>query len=60
MMKEEIEKLRVSGKEPTYFTKYNEAQTYSSWINNLNISMESESLLNKQRAKMGVPVKELV
>ena len=60
MMKDEIEKLRVSVKEPTYFTKYNEAQTYSSWINNLNISMESESLLNKQRAKMGVPVKELV
>ena len=60
MMKEEVEKLRATIKEPTYYTKYTEAQNYSNWINNLNISTESERLLNKQRAKTGVVVKELV
>ena len=60
MMKEEVEKLTASIKEPTYFTKYNEAQSYSSWINSLNIDMESEGLLNRQRAKIGVSVKETV
>ena len=60
IMKEEVEKLKASVKEPTYFTKYTEAQNYSSWISALNIDQESERLLNKQRAKVGVPVKELV
>ena len=60
MMKEEVEKLRATIKEPTYYTKYTETQNYSNWINNLNISTESERLLNKQRAKTGVVVKELV
>ena len=60
IMKEEAEKLRVSVKEPTYFTKYTEAQNYSSWISALNISQESERLINKQRAKMGVAINEMV
>ena len=60
IMKEEVEKLKVSVKEPTYYTKYNEAQNYSSWVSGLNINEESERLLNRQRAKMGAPVKELV
>jgi len=60
IMKEEVEKLMVLVKEPTYFTKYNEAQSYSSWISSLNIPMEMEALLNKQRAKIGALVKETV
>lgn len=60
IMKEEVEKLLASVKEPTYYTKYNEAQNYSSWISALNINGESERLLNKQRVKMGMPVKETV
>lgn len=60
IMKEEAEKLKTSVKEPTYFTKFTEAKNYSNWISSLNIDQESERLLNKQRAKMGVPVKETV
>ena len=59
-MKEEIERLMVSVKEPAYFIKRNEADSYSSWITSLNVQQESERLLNNQRAKMGVAVKELV
>lgn len=60
IMKEELDKLMDSVKEPTYFTKYNEAQSYSSWITSLNIEMEIENLLNKQRTKMGVVMQEAV
>ena len=60
IMKEEIEKLAVSVKEPAYFTKRNEVDGYSNWITGLNVRQESERLLNNQRAKMDVPVKELV
>ena len=60
IMKEEAEKLKSSVKEPTYYTKYNEAQNYSSWVSGLNINEEKERLLNRQRAKMGVPAKEAV
>ncbi len=60
IMKEEAEKLRASVKEPTYFTKYTEAQHYSNWISGMNVQQESERVINKQRAKMGVAVKELV
>ena len=34
IMKEEVEKLKSSVKEPTYYSKYQQAQNYSSWIDN--------------------------
>ena len=59
-MKEEVEKLNVNVKEPTYFSKCQSIDHYSTWTSNLKINDESERLLNNQRAKMNVPVKELV
>ena len=59
-MKEEVEKLMANLKEPTYFSKRQSIDNYTNWTSNLRINQESECLLNKQRAKMGVPVKELV
>lgn len=60
MMKEEAEKLRSSVKEPTYYSKYQQAQNYSSWTNNLKIDDEASRLLERQRAKMGLLEKEAV
>ena len=60
MMKEEAEKLRSSVKEPTYYSKYQQAQNYSSWTNNLKIDDEASRLLERQRAKMGLLVNEAV
>lgn len=59
-MKEEVERLMANIKEPTYFSKRHDIERYSNWTSNLRINEESERLLNKQRAKMGVPVKEAV
>ena len=59
-MKEEVEKLKVNVQEPTYFSKCQSIEHYSNWTSGLDINYESERLLNNQRAKMGVPVKELV
>jgi len=60
LMKEEVEKLMVNVKEPTYFSKHQEISSYTSWASSLKIVEETERLLNKQRARMGTPVKELV
>lgn len=58
--KDEVEKLMANVKEPTYFSKRQDIDRYTSWTANLRINEESERLLNKQRAKMSVPVKEMV
>ena len=60
IMNEESEKLRTSIKQPTYYTKYSEAQSYSSWTMRMNIDYEIENVLNKYRVNMGVPLKETV
>lgn len=60
IMKEEVEKLRTAVKQPTYYTKYAEAQSYSSWTMGMNINYEIENVLNKHRRSMGVPLKENV
>lgn len=60
LMKEEVERLMVNVKEPTYFFKQQDINNYTQWTSSMKITEESERLLNKQRAKLGVPVKELV
>lgn len=59
-MKEEVEKLKSSVKEPTYYSKYQQAQNYSSWTNSLRIDDEASRLLERQRAKMGMVAQEAV
>ncbi len=59
-MKEEVAKLMVNVKEPTYYSKCQDINHYGSWASNLKIHEESERLLNNQRVKMGMPVKEQV
>lgn len=59
-MKDEADKLRSSVKEPTYYSKFRQAESYSSWTSGININDEMSSILEKHRAKMDVPVKELV
>lgn len=58
--KDEVERLMANVKEPTYFSKRQDIDRYTNWTANLRINEESERLLNKQRAKMGMQVKELV
>lgn len=60
IMKDEADKLRSSVKEPTYYSKFRQAESYSSWTSGININDEMNSILEKHRAKMDVPVKELV
>lgn len=60
IIREGAEKLRASVKQPTYYTKYSEAQSYSSWTMRMNIDYEIENVLNKYRRNMGVPLKETV
>ena len=60
IMNEEVEKLRASVKQPTYYMKYSEAQNYSSWTARMDIDYEIDNILNKHRRNLGVPVKETV
>ncbi len=60
IMKEEVEKIKSSVKEPTYYSKYQQAQNYSGWTNSLKIDDEVSRLLERQRAKMGVVLQESV
>ncbi len=60
IMKEEVEKIKSSVKEPTYYSKYQQAQNYSGWTNSLKIDDEASRLLERQRAKMGMVVQEAV
>jgi hypothetical protein len=60
IMKDEADKLRSSVKEPTYYSKFRQAESYSSWTSGININDEMSSILEKHRAKMDVPVKEMV
>lgn len=60
IMNEEVEKLRASVKQPTYYMKYSDAQNYSSWTAMMRIDYEIDNVLNKHRRNLGVPVKETV
>lgn len=60
IMKEDVERLRMAVKQPTYYDKYQQAQSYSSWTNNLRVEDEIVRVLEQQRIKVRVPVKELV
>ena len=60
MMSEEVQKLKTSVKQPTYYMKLTDVQNYSSWTSLMNIDYEMDKVLNKHRSNLGVPVKELV
>lgn len=60
IMNEEVDRLRMAVKQPTYYSKYQQAQSYSSWTNSLRIGDEVGRLLDGQRAKVNMPVIEQV
>lgn len=58
LMKKEEEKLRTSVKQPTYYKKISEVQSYGSWASALNVNDEVQRVLDKHRRNMAAPLKE--
>lgn len=58
LMKKEEEKLRASVKQPTYYKKISEVQSYGSWATALNVNEEVQRVLDKHRRNIEAPLRE--